>query len=211
MEIHSVKWPPVYVEHTLSKNDTFQRASRLHQMHIRKIECRLAYGKCYLFWKSDVPSTPNAHFGGRANPNGAEQGRAGWWWPRVTDSPITQNWFCQKKRSVSSTPNAYFSGFQNLKHCECVVHPILPRNCTLQRASRLRKTYFFDKLHFPTSVSSTPNAHFENKVSSRLHQMPAFLKTWRLVYTESILGEADPPSGENQDVDFWSNNGKCSS
>ena len=41
-----VKWPPVYVKHTLSKTGTFHRASRLHQMHIRKIECRLAYGKC---------------------------------------------------------------------------------------------------------------------------------------------------------------------
>ena len=59
-----VNLPPVYVEHTLSKNDAFHRASRLHQMHIRKIRYRLAYGKCYLFWKNDVLSTPNACFGG---------------------------------------------------------------------------------------------------------------------------------------------------
>jgi hypothetical protein len=94
----------------------------------------------------------------------------------VTNSPITKNGFCKKKRRVSSTPNAYLFGLQFLRRGRCVGHSILPRNCTLQRASRLRKTYFFDKLHFPTSVSSTPNAHFENQVSSRLHQMLVFLK-----------------------------------
>ena len=46
LQMHSVKWRPVYVKHTSPKNCTFQRASRLHQMHIRKIECRLVYGKC---------------------------------------------------------------------------------------------------------------------------------------------------------------------
>ena len=45
-------------------------------MHIRKIEYRLAYGKCYLFWKSDVSFTPNAYFEGRADKNEAEQGQA---------------------------------------------------------------------------------------------------------------------------------------
>ena len=46
LQMHSVKWRPVYVKHTSPKSCTFQRASRLHQMHIRKIECRLVYGKC---------------------------------------------------------------------------------------------------------------------------------------------------------------------
>ena len=49
LEMHSVKWRPVFVKHTLSKNDTLHRASRLHQMHIRKIKCCLAYAKCLLF------------------------------------------------------------------------------------------------------------------------------------------------------------------
>jgi hypothetical protein len=75
-EMQYVNLRPVYVEHTLSKNGTFHRASRLHQMHIRKIEYRVAYGKCYLFWKSDVSSTRNAYFGGRADPNAAELGWA---------------------------------------------------------------------------------------------------------------------------------------
>ena len=114
-----------------------------------------------------------------------------------------------KKRSVSSTPNAYFVGFQFLKHSKCVGHSILPHDCSLQRASRLRKTYFFDKLHFPTGVSSTPNAHFENQVSSRLHQMLALKKQWSLVHTKHLLREADPPSGGNEGVHFWWTNWKC--
>ena len=107
LEMHFVKWPPVYVKHTLSTNGTFHWASRLHQMHIRKIECRLAYGKCYLFWNSDVSSTPNAYFGRRADPNGAEPGRAGWWWPRLTNSPITQNSFCKKKKRLVYTKRLF--------------------------------------------------------------------------------------------------------
>ena len=51
-----------HVEHTFSKNCTFQRASRLHQMHILKIECRLVHTKCQLFLKYDVSSTPNTYF-----------------------------------------------------------------------------------------------------------------------------------------------------
>jgi len=74
LEIHFVKWPPVYVKHTLSTNGTFHRASRLHQMHIRKIRYRLAYGKCYLFGKSDVLSTPNAYLG--EEPTRTEPNRA---------------------------------------------------------------------------------------------------------------------------------------
>jgi hypothetical protein len=54
-----------YVEHTFSTNCTLQRASRVHQIHILKIECRLVYTKCSLFLKYDVPSTPNTYFGKR--------------------------------------------------------------------------------------------------------------------------------------------------
>ena len=103
----------------------------------------------------------------------------------MINSPITQNRFC-KKRSVSSTPNAYFVGFQFLKHSKCVGHSILPHKCSLQRASRLRKTHIVNKRHFPPSVSSntkctfekssvvtpTANATYFEKVTSRLHQMP---------------------------------------
>ena len=42
--------------------------------------------------------------------------------------------------------------------------------------SRLRKTHLSKTLHFPTSVSSTPNAHSKNRVSSRLQQMLFFWK-----------------------------------
>ena len=55
----------VYVKHTFSTNCTFQRASRLHQMHILKIKCRPVYTKCPLFLKHDVSSTPNTYFGKR--------------------------------------------------------------------------------------------------------------------------------------------------
>jgi len=82
--------------------------------------------------------------------------------------------FQQKK--VSPTPNTYFSGPQLLSRGQCVRYSILPRSCNLQRASRLRKTYLFNKVHSPTNVSSIPNAHSQNEVSSRLHRMLPFLK-----------------------------------
>ena len=79
-------------------------------------------------------------------------------------------------------------------------YSILPRNCTLQRASRLRRTYLFNKLHSPTSAPPTPNAHFKNRMSSRLHQMLVFLKTCCLAYTKhllwEVLWEAEPSLAE---------------
>ena len=75
----------------------------------------------------------------------------------------------------------------NLAHVEHT----FSTNCTFQRTSRLLKI------------------HFENRVSSRLHQMLAFLSIERLVYPKHILSEADPPSGGNLDVDFCKNNWKC--
>ena len=47
-------------------------------------------------------------------------------------------------------------------------------NAFCKMTSRLRKTHLSKKLHFPTSVSSTPNAHSENRVSSRLWLMLLF-------------------------------------
>jgi hypothetical protein len=79
-------------------------------------------------------------------------------------------------------------------------YSILPRSCSLQRASRLRRTYLFNKLHSPTSVPSTPNAHFKNRMSSRLHQMLVFLKKCCLAYTKhllwEVLWEAEPSLAE---------------
>ena len=91
---------------------------------------------------------------------------------------------------------------------KCPSWPNSSPNRIKELASHLRRTYLFDKLHFPTSVSSTPNAHFENRVSSRLHQVLAFFEIWRLVCTKHIFLGADPPSGGNQDVDFWNSNWK---
>ena len=39
----------MYAKHTLSKNCTFQRASRLRETHIFKIKCRLVYARRYFF------------------------------------------------------------------------------------------------------------------------------------------------------------------
>ena len=156
--MHFVKWPPVYVKHTLSKTGTFHRACRLHQMHIRKIECRLAYGKCYSFWKSDVSSTPNAYFGGRADPNEAEPGRTAWWWLRVTNSPITKKCFCKKKEEsrLHQTPIFLASIFWgvvdawDIRFCLATapfnerlvyVKHIFSTNYTFQRASRLHQMH----------------------------------------------------------------------
>jgi hypothetical protein len=57
-----VNWRPIYVEHPLSKNDTFHRASRLHpnnrvSSRLRQMlpilkKCRLVYTKCLLWGQS---------------------------------------------------------------------------------------------------------------------------------------------------------------
>ena len=69
-------------------------------------------------------------------------------------------------------------------------------NAFCKVASRLRKTHTFKKRHFAPRVSSTPNAHSKNQVSSRLRQMPFVLKKGRLAYTKSLLREAKPSRGE---------------
>ena len=89
---------------------------------------------------------------------------------------------------------------------QCVRYSILPSSCTLQRASRLRETHDFKKLHSPTSVSSTRNAHFQNQVSSRLRETLLFLKKWRLAYTKHLLWVADHAI---EDGDGWGNDCKC--
>ena len=55
---------------------------------------------------------------------------------------------------------------------------------TLQRASRLRETLDFKKRHSLTSVSSTRNTHFQNRVSSRLREMLLFVKNMPPVYAK---------------------------
>ena len=118
----------------------------------------------------------------------------------MTDSPNTKKTHFAKKTNVSPTPNAYFSGLHFLSRGQCVRQSILPRNCTLERASRLRRTYLFNKLHSPTSVPSTPNALFKNRVSSRLHQRLVCLKKCCLAYTKHrlwvVLCEAEPSRAE---------------
>ena len=64
------------------------------------------------------------------------------------------------------------------------------KNCTLQRASRLRETPDVKKRHSSTSVSSTRNTHFQNQVSSRLRETLLFLKKCCLVYAKPPLWEA---------------------
>ena len=54
---------------------------------------------------------------------------------------------------------------------------------------RLRRTHIFKKRYSPASVSSTPNAHSKNQVSSRLRQMLLVLKKQRLVSTKRLLCE----------------------
>ena len=120
-----------YVEHTFSTNCTFQRASRLHQMHILKIKCRLVYTKCPLFQKHDVSSTPNTYFGKQ---------------------------------------------IRHLAETRMLISGKTIGNSLCKMASRLRKTHIVNKRHFPPSVSSTPNAHSKNRVSSRLRQMLLILK-----------------------------------
>ena len=61
----------VYVKQTFSTNCTLKRASRLHQMHILKIKCRLVHTKCMFFCKKDVSPTPNTYFGQRIVASGA--------------------------------------------------------------------------------------------------------------------------------------------
>ena len=59
---------------------------------------------------------------------------------------------------------------------QCVRYSNLPDGCTQKRASRVRETHTFKKLHFPASVSSARDAHFQNQVSSRLRKTLLFLK-----------------------------------
>ena len=121
----------VYVKHIFSTSCTFQRASRLHQMHILKIECRLVYTKCSLVLKYDVSPTPNAYFGKR---------------------------------------------IRHLAETRMLISGKIIGNALCKMASRLRRTHVVKKRHFPPSVSSTPNAHSKNRVSSRLRKMLLILK-----------------------------------
>ena len=88
-------------------------------------------------------------------------------------------------------------------------YSILPRTCTHRRASRLRKTYLCNKLHFPTSVSSTPHAHLKKQVSSRLHQMLVFLKNDVSLTPNTYFGQRIAPSDAIEDVDFCGDSCKC--
>ena len=142
-----------------SKN---QVSSRLRQMPFVLKKGRLAYTKSLL-----GEATPSRGEPSRAGPLAGDQR-----WLTVRSRKIA---FAQKK-TVSPTPNASFSGLHFLSCGQCRRYSILPRSCTLQLASRLRRTHVFAKLQFPTVASSTPNAHFANQVSSRLHQTRTIFK-----------------------------------
>ena len=99
--------------------------------------------------------------------------------------------------AVWSTPNLYFGK----RICHRAQTRILffwdiIGNAFCRVASRLRKTHTCKKMHFPSRVSSTPNAHSKNWVSSRLRQMPFVLQKGRLVYTKRSFREANPSRGE---------------
>ena len=51
-----------YMKRIISNTCAIQRASRLNEMHILKMTCRLVQVKRHIFWKSCVSFTPNAHF-----------------------------------------------------------------------------------------------------------------------------------------------------
>ncbi len=73
---------------------------------------------------------------------------------------------------------------------QCVRYSNLPGGGTPKQASRVRETHTFNTLHFPASVSSTRDAHFQNQVSSRLCEALLFLKNCSLVYAKPLLLEA---------------------
>jgi hypothetical protein len=118
----------------------------------------------------------------------------------VTDTPINKNIFRQKT-NVSPTPNTIFSGLQILSRGRCVRYSILPRSCTLQRASRLRKTYLFNKVHSPTSVSS--NGENSHQIYESSHQnigFPGFPGIAKLHWTSAgrqVAGTGGRARGRN--------------
>ena len=144
-------------------------------MHIPKITVVSPTPNAVCFEKGTSRLHQKLTWGSKAEPRGAKPSRAACGRPRVIDSPITQNSF-RTKKNVSPTQNASFSELHFLSCGQCLRYSILPRSCTLQLASRLRRTHVFAKLQFPTVASSTPNAHFANQVSSRLHQTRTILK-----------------------------------
>ena len=122
--------------------------------------------------------------------------------------PDHEKQISQKKRT-SRLHQTHFSGLQFLSCGQCVKYSISHRNGTLQRASRLSKTYLFNKLHFPTNVSSTPNAHVKKQMSSRLRQMLMFLKNGVSPTQNTYFGQRIAPSGAIEDNDCCDNNCKC--
>ena len=181
MDIHGYSWIsiwqcPIYLGFTCGGHTKIKEAGpKSDENWIAKRVILQDRRKCDNIWKGfHLMGRVDKNWAGRvsraepsrAGPPGGDRG-----WLIARSRKIG---FATKKRSVSPTPNAYFSGIQFLSRGQCIGRSILPRNSTLQRTSRLRRTDIFNKLHSPTSVSSTPNTHFENKVSSRLHQMPAF-------------------------------------
>ena len=92
--MHSTTTRFVHAKHTIGKNSTLQRASRLGETHISKIRCPLVHAKYFFVCFNAVSSTRNTRFGRqsrteptravpsraelrRAGPGRAEPGRAG--------------------------------------------------------------------------------------------------------------------------------------
>ena len=72
------------------------------------------------------------------------------------------------KSNVSSTPNTYFGQrIRNPARTRMLLSGEIIGNAPCQMVPRLHRTHIFKKQHSQASVSSTPNAHSENQVSSR--------------------------------------------
>ena len=119
------------------------------------------------------PSPSRAEPGPSPSPSRAEPGRRG-----AADSPgvtggrpiaRSRKTHCTTKSASRARETHFCSGLQFLSRGQCVKYSISPRNCTLQRASRLRNS-------FPTNCTC--------QRTSRLHQMHIWKNKCRLVYTK---------------------------
>ena len=99
-----------------------------------------------------------------------------------------------KKHDVSSTPNTYFGKqSRRLPKTRKLISGQTMGHAVCKFASRLRRTHIVKKRRFPPSVSSTPNAHSKNQVSSRLRQMLLILKKRCLVNTKCLFWGKNRP------------------
>ena len=72
------------------------------------------------------------------------------------------------KSCVSCTPNTYFGWWTTPSRMG--MDEATMANTFQKVVSRARQMHTFKKLHSPASISSTPDAHFQNQVLSRLRE-----------------------------------------